>query len=149
MGHVDHGKTTLLDRIRKTNVAGGEEGGITQHIGAYQVEVEGRKITFIDTPGHEAFTALRAVPTSPTSSCWSSPPTTASCPRPSKRSPTPSAAGVRMVVAINKMDVSGADPMRSAELAEHEVITEELGGDIPSVEVSALPAKASRICSRS
>ena len=139
MGHVDHGKTSLLDYIRETKVAEGESGGITQHIGAYKIEYNDRQLTFLDTPGHEAFTAMRARGAQVTDIViLVVAADDAVMPQTIEAISHTKAAGVPMVVAINKMDIPGADPDKvRRSLSEHDVLTESWGGKVQDIEISA------------
>jgi translation initiation factor IF-2 len=139
MGHVDHGKTSLLDAIRTTRVVEGEAGGITQHIGAYQIEKDGAKITFIDTPGHEAFTSMRARGAKATDiAILVVAADDGVMPQTIESINHAKAAQVPIIVAVNKIDLPAADPSKvRTELLQHEVFTESMGGEILDVEVSA------------
>ena len=139
MGHVDHGKTTLIDAIRNSNLVAGEVGGISQEIGAYQKEINGHKITFIDTPGHEAFTQMRSRGASVTDIVVL---VVAAddgvMPQTIEAIDHAKSADVPIIVAINKMDKAGADPDRvKNELMQHDIIPEDFGGDVICVEISA------------
>jgi translation initiation factor IF-2 len=154
MGHVDHGKTRLLDTIRKANVREGEAGGITQHIGAYQVEVEHdgaeRPITFIDTPGHEAFTAMRARGAKATDiAILVVAADDGVMPQTVEAINHAQAADVPIVVAVNKIDKEGADPAKiRAQLTEYNLVAEEYGGDTMFVDISAKQGTNIDSCSR-
>lgn len=143
MGHVDHGKTTLLDYIRTARVAQGEAGGITQHIGAYQVEFQGKKITFVDTPGHAAFNKMRERGAKVTdfvilvvAANDGIKPQTVESIRHIK------AAGVPVIVAINKTDLPDVYPdMVKAQLVEHDILVQGYGGSVEAIEISAKTGK--------
>ena len=139
LGHVDHGKSSLLEAIRDFKITAKESGGITQHIGAYEIDEKGKKITFIDTPGHEAFSAMRARGTEVADvallvidSAQSVQPQTKEAINVIKRSEIP------MIVVLNKIDLPNADPEKiKRELSKVDIFVESMGGEIPSVEVSA------------
>ncbi|KUK79328.1 MAG: Translation initiation factor IF-2 [Microgenomates bacterium 39_7] len=143
LGHVDHGKTTLLDHIRQTKVQEGEVGGITQHIGAYQITFKGKKITFIDTPGHAAFNKMRERGAQITdlvilvvSAKDGVQPQTIESIRYIKEAKVP------CLVALNKIDLEGANPtLTKTQLAEHDIVVQEYGGDVDAIEISALEGK--------